>query len=411
MSTARSAQTKSFLVYGNGRSYGDTCLNDDNFLIDLKAQNNLIGFNATNGVIRCQAGMRFDQLLPHIVPQGWFLPVTPGTKFVTVGGAIANDVHGKNHHRDGSFGHHVISLKLLRSDGQELVCSRNSNEDLFRATIGGLGLTGAILEAEFHLIPITSPYMDAQVIRFESIEDFLQLSNESDAQFRYTVAWLDLVSSSRAIKGVFFRGNHSKQTVQSTKESVAKIMRPKITVPFDFPSITLNPISMLLFNNAYWRLHRKFAEEKTHFNAFFYPLDKVLGWNRLYGRNGFLQLQFVLPLSKTEHLKVLLGKIAKSRRGSFLCVAKKFGSQTPPGMLSFPLEGITIAIDFPNNAACRALYKEAERFVVTNNGRLYPAKDAMMSGLSFHSTFDAQSFLPFIDPKFSSTFWRRVSQR
>jgi FAD/FMN-containing dehydrogenase len=410
LQAVKNSPASSFLAFGNGRSYGDVGLNDQNFLIDMSLHSSLIHFDIKTGLVRCQAGMRFDQLLPLIMSHGWFLPVTPGTKYVTVGGAIANDIHGKNHHRDGTFGHHVRSLKLLRSDGEELNCSAKSQVDLFRATIGGLGLTGLILEAEFQLISIHSPYIKSETIRFDTFDDFLQLSQESEAGYRYTVAWLDLVSNTKHTKGVFFRGNHSQTPVKVTAKAVETLTRPVISVPFNVPSITLNPLSMTLFNNVYWYAHRSFAQGETSFNSFFYPLDKVLHWNKLYGRRGFLQLQFVLPPGKTAEVRTVLANIARSKQGSFLCVAKKFGKTAPAGVLTFPMEGITIAIDFPNNASSRALYKAAEEYVIQHGGRLYPAKDAMMSPNSFKSSFDVERFRSSVDPKFSSTFWRRVSK-
>ncbi len=285
------------LPYAYGRSYGDSCLNAGGTLIDTRGLNRLIAFDTATGVVRCEAGMSFAQLLPVIVPRGWFLPVTPGTKFVSVAGAIANDVHGKNHHRSGTFGRYVTQFELVRSSGERLICSPTAHADLFRATIGGLGLTGLITWAEFRLKPITNAYITEEIIKFDSLDEFLALTRESDADYEYTVSWADcLVGGDRVTRGLFARGNHDPDPARATTAPKAG---PKLVMPVDAPEFALNTLSVKAFNTLiYGHQQRKRTSHVVPYNPFFYPLDAIRQWNRMYGKRGFFQYQCVVPFGR-----------------------------------------------------------------------------------------------------------------
>lgn len=401
---------KTFLPYGNGRSYGDSCLNEGGVLLDCRGLNRVIAFDSEQGVLRCEAGMLISDILEMIVPAGWFLPVTPGTKFVTVGGAIANDVHGKNHHVRGTFGCHVRSFELLRTDGRRLSCSPRDNAEWFGATIGGLGLTGLITWAEIQLMPIGSAAIDQETIRFGSLDEFVALSEESDATFEYSVAWVDSLASGDALgRGLFIRGNHANDPdVSRPRRS-----QPRISVPFAMPVSLVNRASLTLFNAAYYRKQlRKAHCARVHYDPFFYPLDSIGGWNKLYGPSGMLQHQCLVPMDGgVETISRMLRHSQKAGMGSFLTVLKAFGDVPSPGLLSFPQPGLTLTLDFPNGGAkTRALLQDLDDMVRQVSGRVNPYKDASMSAESYQAFFpNWQQLIPFIDPAFSSSFWRRVT--
>lgn len=396
------------LAYGMGRSYGDCCLNDGGMLLDTRALDHFIDFDRETGWLTCEAGVTLDTILREFVPRGWFLPVTPGTRFVTIGGAIANDVHGKNHHRAGTFGCFVREFDILRSNGERLRCSRHENAGLFRATIGGLGLTGLILSAAVQLRPIHSSWIDVEVSKFADLDGFMRLSESADRNYEYTVAWLDcLASGTAARRGVFIRGNHA-----GSPRSLSVHSRPKLAVPFDFPALALNRASLTLFNRAYYAIQRETTVPKQqHYAPFFYPLDSVQHWNRIYGRRGFLQYQFVVPESRAvEVIDAVLARAQAAGQPPFLSVLKKFGAVASPGMLSFPRPGVTLALDFPHRGpATPALLARLDELVIDAGGALYPAKDACMAPASFAASFPRLAeFEAHHDPGFSSSFWRRV---
>jgi len=396
------------LAYGNGRSYGDCCLNDKGRIISTEYLDHFINFDSNKGVLKCESGITLAQILDLIVPHNWFLPVTPGTRYVTIGGAIANDVHGKNHHLAGTFGCHVIRFEVVRSDNSRIVCSASENTELFHATIGGLGLTGLISWAEIKLKPINSPYIKQESIKYSSLDEFLSLSSESDKDWEYTVSWLDCFSSkNNQAKGIFYRGRHAenKDTGQDKKQS-------HLAFPFYAPTFTLNRLSINTFNTLYY--HKQFNKCKkslVHYEPFFYPLDGIRDWYKLYGKSGFFQFQCVIPLSNASVFNELLSRITKSGQGSFLSVLKVFGSKKSPGMLSFPREGITLALDFANKGkTTMALLNELEKIVVEAKGAIYPAKDALMHAENYQMFYpEWKSFSHYIDPAFSSSFWRRVT--
>ncbi len=394
------------LPYGLGRSYGDVCLNRDGYLLDTSPLDRFLHFDAENGLLRCESGTSLDSILRLIVPKGWFLPVTPGTRFVTVGGAIANDVHGKNHHVDGTFGRHVARFELLRSSGERLICSPSENPGLFAATIGGLGLTGLVLWAEIRLRPIRGPLIDADTIRFASLDNFFELSAESGQTHQYTVAWIDCLAKGKRLgRGLFMRGNHAD--IQKDKDP----QRALLSMPFNAPPALLNRGTIAAFNTLYYRGRPARVEHRLVLYApFFYPLDAVAHWNRIYGKRGFLQYQFVVPFADgRDAIRSILDRIARSGRSSFLAVLKVFGDVPSPGMLSFPRPGVTLALDFPYSPATVDLLRELDVTVREAGGALYPAKDACMIPETFAAGYpNWREFVPFIDPAFSSSFWRRM---
>ena len=305
--------------------------------------------------MRCEAGVSLAEILDIFVPRGWFLPVTPGTKFVSVGGAIANDIHGKNHHRSGTFGCHVTCFELLRSNGQRLICSPDQNSELFRATIGGLGLTGVILWAEFRLKPIINPYIDMDHIRFSSLEEFFDISAASDQDFEYTMSWVDLlIGGQNLCRGIFMRGNHNQSQALASKPVKKRL---PLALPFNLPTFTLNTFTVKAFNELYYHAQtRKTVHKTVPYDPFFYPLDSIHDWYRMYGKRGFLQYQFVVPFDNARAaMSEILGRIRQAGEGSFLTVLKTFGDIPSPGMLSFPRPGLTLALDFayrrPENPA------------------------------------------------------------
>lgn len=401
-----------FIPYGNGRSYGDVCLNPDGSVLDCRGLRRLIAFDPQTGILRCEAGILLSDILDFAVPRGWFLPVTPGTRFVTLGGAIANDVHGKNHHLEGTFGRHIVQFELLRTDGARLLCSKAENRDWYSATIGGLGLTGVITWAELRLKPIQSSFIDQETIRFGSLGEFGQLSEESDQSFEYTVAWIDCTATGSSLgRGVFFRGNHGESMESTTRYRTAD--PPGLRVPITPPFSLVHPLIVRIFNALYYRraaLRRR--QERVHFGPFFYPLDSIRDWNRIYGRRGFYQYQCVIPLSEAEPaLSEMLRRIAAEGEGSFLAVLKRFGDVLSPGMLSFPREGFTLALDFPDRGTrTLGLLDRLDEVTVAAGGAVNPSKDARMGPETFRASFpDWTRLVAFCDPAFSSGFWRRVT--
>jgi FAD/FMN-containing dehydrogenase len=402
--------TGSYLAVGAGRSYGDSCLNQSGTVIQFGGISRLIAFDADQGILTCEAGMQFADILDFIVPKGWFLPVTPGTMYVTVGGALATDVHGKNHHMAGTFGRHVLAFGLLRSTGEVIECSETSNRDLFRATIGGLGLTGIIMWAAVRLRPIHSVKVVRRSTRIRSIDSYFALDTGAASQAEYTVAWIDSTARGRNLgRGIFYHGNHEI----SEHHQGLRYARPlqRLSIPKEIPSFLLNAMTMQIFNNVYYRRLRDSDDEQiVDFAPFFYPLDAIGGWNKLYGPKGFYQFQCVVPLERPDTLIKLLELAADSRLGSFLTVLKRFGAIPSPGLLSFPMEGYTLAMDFRNlGARTRNTIEALTRMVCEASGRIYPAKDALMTRQDFHSGFpNWHEFSTYVDPKVTSDFLERI---
>lgn len=403
-----SESSPSQLPFGLGRSYGDSCLNEDGTLIPSNNLKHFIQFDTDSGILRAEAGVSLAEILQVIVARGWFLPVTPGTQFVTLGGAVANDVHGKNHNHVGTFGCHVTQFELLRSTGERLLCSAQKNIDYFQATIGGLGLTGFITWVEIQLIPIKNGFIEEHSFQCSNLDDMMQRFHESEQGYQYTVAWIDcLATGSQLGRGIFTRGNHCLNTTLPKLPPI----KNELTVPFTFPPGCLNKLSVSAFNYLYYRkLGAAQKSSRQDYRSFFYPLDSLLEWNKLYGPKGFIQYQCVLVDDALDAMKALLNIIALSGQPSPLNVLKGFGAVKSPGLLSFPRKGLTLALDFPNRGKkTLQLCKELDVIVKQASGALYPAKDSRMPPDMFNLSFPQTSqFEQYIDPSFSSSFWRRV---
>lgn len=399
----------SVLPRGYGRSYGDSCLNENGLLLDTTGLNHIITFNKETGVFKAEAGIQFKDIINFTLPKGWFLPVTPGTKLVSLAGAVANDVHGKNHHAAGTFGNFVKSFELLRSNGERLICSKDSNQDLFKATIGGLGLTGTIIWVEFQLEKMESPYVYAESIKYRGLDDFFDINIESEKEFPFTVSWVDCTASGKKLgRGLYNRARNAlKAKDKIPNKFPEKGMKP---FPIDYPLI--NELSVNLFNRAFY--NKQLVKHKkgiVHYDPFYYPLDGFDGWNKAYGKNGFLQYQFVVPFDGGKELiRRILSDIQKSKLSSFLVVLKTFGDIKSPGMLSFPEPGYTLALDFRMvGKKTLQLLDKLDKYVIKAGGKLYPAKDARMKAEHFKMFYpNWKEFSEFIDPKHSSSFWRRV---
>ncbi len=398
------------LPVGMGRSYGDSCLLEDGTLVATRGLDRLLSFNPETGLLRCEAGTTLAEILDFAVPRGWFLPVTPGTKYVTLGGAIANDIHGKNHHVAGTIGRHVPRFELVRSTGERFECSPRDNPSWFKATIGGLGLTGLITWAELQLRPIVSRKINYEGIKFVGIDEFVALSQAGQHR-EYTVAWIDCVSTGKNFcRGIFMQGDHSE-----VPDQLRPTPEPKLALPVDLPNFMLNHFTVGAFNTAYY--NKQLTKQKValvDYEPFFYPLDKVLHWNRGYGKEGLLQFQCVMPWEPAHQHGIIeiMKAITQSGLASFLAVIKVFGDVTSPGLMSFPAPGITLALDFPIRE--EVSFDLCERLAIItaeHGGRMYPAKDARMSAAHFQQFYPQwQDFARYIDPNFASSFWNRVTQ-
>ncbi len=402
------------LPYGQGRSYGDCCLNNGGTLLDTESLDHFLTFDPHSGTLQCEAGVTLSEILKLVIPQGWMLPVVPGTRFVSVGGAIANDIHGKNHHRHGSFGCHVRRFELLRSDGGRILCSKNENLDWYQATIGGLGLTGLVLWADLQLKKIPGPFIMSRTTKVLGVDDCLARLEESDKSWEYTAAWLDgLRRDSSSWRGILFQGNHCDSP--ALPHSPLPLFRKSdVSIPFEMPECILNKSMIRLFNLLYFLKNSQQLSDKTILlDRFLFPLDFLKNWNRIYGKRGFLQYQCVLPIKDgAEAIKEMFSHITRSGKLPYLLILKRFGEEKSGGMLSFPREGITMAVDFPNHGEDTFnLLMDLDTIVLKAKGAVYPAKDARMSAKSFQAFFPQwENFSLFIDPKFSSSFWRRVTE-
>lgn len=397
------------LPYGNGRSYGDTCLNRAGSVIDMRGRAAILGFDAANGVLEAEAGALLSDIIDFAGPRGWFPAVVPGTKFVTLGGAIANDIHGKNHHRRGTFGAHVESIELLRSDGRRYRCSRTENAALFAATIGGMGLTGLILAASIRLMRAPSLAVDQAITPFASLDAYFDLAPQADATNEYAVAWVDqLASGRRAGRGLLITGNHTEGGATAAGRSL-------LGVPFQPPVNVLNRPVLRLFNEAYYRAKaRKAGASRIGPDGFFFPLDGLANWNRLYGPAGLFQHQSVIPeAAARQAIPSMLEASRAAGQGSFLTVLKRFGAVASPGLLSFPRPGYTLTLDFPNRGqATLDLLARLDAITIDAGGAVNPYKDARMSPAIFAASFPGWPVLEGVrDKAFVSDFWRRTALR
>ena len=397
------------LAFGMGRSYGDSCLAESMHVIATAGMNRIISADWTNGIVHAQAGLTLAELINLALPKGWFLPVTPGTKFVALAGAVANDVHGKNHHVKGTFGRHIRKLKLYRTDLGVVDCQPDQHADLFAATIGGLGLTGVILSVEIQLRRISSNQIKQRSIRFGGLDEFFALSEKYDQNHEYTVAWIDcLATKGKMGRGHYLIGDHM------VDGELASLPDSRLTMPFDPPISLINRLSLKVFNTLYFnRQLRKEVESLVSYQPFFYPLDGMQHWNRMYGKQGFQQYQCVIPSRHgKEIIRSLMQQIANSGTGSFLAVLKQCGEIVSPGFMSFPMHGVSLALDFPqHDETNRNLFAKLDAIVHEVGGRLYPAKDAHMSSVHFQQAYPGWQRLEAMrDPKLLSQFWKRVTQ-
>ena len=393
------------IARGNGRCYGDASLSEHIF--STKRLNKFISFDRLNGIIECESGVLLSQILEIIVPQGYFLYVTPGTKFISVGGAIASDVHGKNHHAEGCFSEFVEAFSLLNENSEVITCSRTENTDKFWATIGGMGLTGIILSAKFKLKNIETAYIRQESIKAENLDEIFKLFEESES-WTYNVAWIDCLQTGKNIgRSILMRGEHAfkhelPKKLQQNPLRLKQKFIPK--VPFYFPDFMLNKWSVRLFNYLYFnKQKRKEIKNFVDYETFFYPLDVVNDWNKIYGKNGFIQYQMVIPKAQgKEGMRKILNTIAKSGNGSFLAVLKLFGKENPLAYNAFPLEGYTLALDFKVNSKLTKLVADLDEIVEEFGGRIYLTKDSMSKSSLTNYLQNVQN------PKFVSMQHKRI---
>jgi FAD/FMN-containing dehydrogenase len=401
---ARASASRPGLAYGLGRSYGDVCLNPGGLLWKAASLDHFINFDPASGILRCEAGVSLHAIQRLCVPRGWSLPVVPGTQWVTVGGAIANDVHGKNHHGYGSFGDHVRRFTLARTDGS--VCEPAPGDPMFAATVGGLGLTGVIVDAELQLKRIPGPWLTVETLPYRDLGEFFELADASASVWEHTVSWIDCLH--REGRGIFMRANPAEVDL------VAPPPRPERRVPLVPPVSLVNRWSLKPFNALYYTGKGRRATSVQHYESFHHPLDALMDWNRIYGPRGFYQYQCVLPIaSGRDGIRALLDRIAAAGMGSFLAVLKTFGQREPVGMLSFAMPGVTLALDFPNEGErTLKLFASLDAIVREAGGRLYPAKDARMPRELFEAGYPRLTeFLPHRDPGISSAMSRRLMGR
>lgn len=397
----------SYLPVGAGRSYGDSCLPAKGALIATRGLKAVVSFDQETGRLKAEAGLLLADVLSLVIPQGWFLPVTPGTRWVTLGGALANDVHGKNHHRRGSFGEHILAFELVRSDGARMVCSRSDNADMFVATIGGMGLTGLVTWLEIQLLKVPSPWLAQETTAFESLEEFTSLDSQAAQSHEYTVAWVDaLAKGSRLGRGVFMKANHADCETATSPDRGALV-----GVPFMPPARIVPALAIAALNPVYrWNALRK-PRAVLDYRPFFYPLDAIDGWNRLYGPRGLRQFQCVVPVKNAAAAMSAMIETAQARRQpSWLAVVKRFGDQKPEGLMSFARPGYTIALDFPHRGVkTDALFTALQKLAMDAGGAINPYKDSSMTPDAFRQSFPQwQVFEDFIDPAAASMFSQRM---
>ena len=381
LAKAFAAAEGNLIARGNGRAYGDSALNRAN-TIDMRGFDRILAFDEASGQVVAEAGVLLADLIDVFLARGWFPAVTPGTKFVSIGGAIASDVHGKNHHKDGSFGAFVDWIDVLGADGQVRRASRSEEAELFAWTVGGMGLTGVILRAAVRLQPVESGWIRQTMHPARDLATAMALFEQGQGA-TYSVGWIDCLATGKAMgRSLVMLGEHAPLADLGPREHEDRwVTQPKRkkAVPFDLPGFALNSLSVRAFNKLYYAAGRRQAGMGLiDYDSYFYPLDAILEWNRIYGRKGFAQFQCVLPLESSEPgLTALLREIARSGQGSFLAVLKRMGAQR--SRFSFPMEGYTLALDFPMRRSTPALFAELERIAIDHGGRFYLAKDSLLT--------------------------------
>ena len=382
-----SGEPKDFIARGLGRAYGDSAINDESGVLVQTQRNHFLQFDPKSGLLECEAGVSLADVIDVFLPRGWFLPTTPGTKFVTVGGAIAADVHGKNHHFDGSFGKFVRQLHLLTASGETVICGPEENTELFWATVGGMGLTGIILRATFQLISVESAYYHTTFRRTKDLEETLNCFETLDQEFRYSVAWIDCLATGKSLgRSVIMLANDAQAHDLPSKlrdQPLVVPSRGERSVPFHLPGFTLNKLSVKAFNALYYGTHGD-GEKYLDYNTLFYPLDSIRHWNRIYGRRGFVQYQALFPRETSRlGLAELLEALTKFGRASFLAVLKASGEEGQ-GLLSYLYPGHTLAVDLPYTGEdLRRVVAELDQILLKHGGRLYLAKDTLTTAETF----------------------------
>jgi FAD/FMN-containing dehydrogenase len=400
-----------YLVIGNLRSYGDEVLSPDGHYVQTTRCDRILQIDTVNDTVTAESGVRLDFLQERVRPLGYVIPVTPGTAHLTLGGAIANDVHGKNHHVSGTFGCFVRQFELQRTTGEVLICSPLENTEYFAATIGGMGLTGAISWASIQLRRIASPFLRAASYRFEHLSEFFALDLQNKDQHEYSVAWVDCLAKARSLgRGIYSVADHVSTAAQADAGGAVRRSKYTADVPFRMPLSPINRFTLAAMNFLYYRLHRT-GVRAVRLENWLYPLDAVGHWNRLYGRRGFYQFQCVVPAqSAPSAIAEMLKTIAAKRQGSFLAVLKNFGEKASPGWMSFPMPGTTLALDFPNRGpATESLLLDLYRITANARGRLYPAKDGCSPPNSLRDGYpNFTRFKALIDPGLDSMMARRL---
>jgi FAD/FMN-containing dehydrogenase len=383
------------IARGNGRCYGDASLGKN--IISCLELDKFLSFDKNKGILQCQSGVLLSDILEFIVPLGFFLPVTPGTKFITIGGAIASDVHGKNHHVDGCFSEHILELSLINEKGQIIRCSSTHYEELFYNTVGGMGRTGVIVDATIQLKSIETSYIKYEYQKVSNLEEMMHAFDDS-IHWTYSVAWLDVLKGGKDMgRGILMKGEHAKlnEIDNSISNKPLRTHSNKtINIPFYLPSFVLNDFTVKTFNFLYYNKQRKKVKKGVaHYDGFFYPLDAILNWNRCYGKSGFTQYQFVLPKETSyEGLKAFLRKLRNSKNfSSFLVVLKLFGKTNPNAVWSFPKEGYTLALDIKIKEGIQELIDEFDEIIKSFGGNIYLTKDAFSSRKMFQLPEDSQS--------------------
>ncbi|WP_018239559.1 FAD-binding oxidoreductase [Ensifer sp. BR816] len=401
-----------YLPFGNGLSYGDVCRNDRGTLIDGARHGRILAFDPGTGVMTCEAGATLREILIKAIPHRFFLPVTPATGFVTVGGAVANDVHGRNHHARGSFGNHVRRLTLLRSDGERLICSAEENAELFAATIGGMGLTGLILDVELRLMKVPSPHVQQHAIRFENLDEYFALVDRIGEEHEYSVAWIDqLATGRRTGRGVLWAADHADASCEFP--DIPKGL--KLSLPLSLPFNPLNFLALKACNE--YRFRRERPEETVStikWTSYFHPLDRLGAWHRLYGSQGPCRHQSVYPIENARETTARLLETAREHgHASFQTALHRFGDIAGRGLLSFPRPGFALTLDFANQGEATVKMLDAlDRVVVEAGGAVNPAHDFRMRPDVFEESFPSWGKLEALrDPAMVSGFWRRTALR
>lgn len=401
------AKRNDLIPHGNGRSYGDSALSSN--IIEVRQRDYFIDFDEKSGLLHLQSGILLSEILEHFIPRGWFLKVTPGTKLITVGGAIASDVHGKNHHIEGCFSECTKEFRIMLANGEVVTCSKDSFPELFKATCGGQGLTGIILDAKIYLKKINSQYIDQTTIKTENLKETFEAFEEYGDK-PYSVAWTDCLAKGDKIgRSLLMVGDFMDDGILGYPDM------PERSIPFNFPTFALNKWSVRVFNYFYYgKCKTRLSKQRVGINNFFYPLDAIGNWNRIYGKKGFTQYQFIFPKETSyEGLEEILRAIADSGKGSFLAVLKLYGKANG-NYLSFPMEGYSLALDFKIEKGIFALLNKLDEIVLKHKGRIYLTKDARVSKETFEQGYpEVDAFRQFrkenkMETKFQSLQSKRL---